>query len=159
MWLPSHISSDISLYKRTSTVVHVLGGWITSDCQLWTNSVQRKKSESIIWFCEECDWTLCQVHHFKPTVSLPPGLKWYFRDSGCFPHIHPPISAVTLQQQQMSWRWFKFNCSKCLEEGFTKACFCVHMVNKNMNNSMHQRVVCSQGQSGRLGWLWNWQGW
>lgn len=144
----------------TSTLVHVL----RRSSPLIANygqTGQRKKSESIIWFCERRDWALCQGHPFKPAVSLPPrGLKWCFRDSDCFPHIRPSITADTPRQRTTGWRWFKFNCRKVLGGGIHKYRFSFkHMVNKNKNKSIHQRAACSQGQSGRLGWWLNWQGW
>lgn len=91
----------------------------------------------------------------NPPCLSPRGLKWCFRDSDCFPHIRPSITADTPRQRTIGWRWFKFNCRKFLEEGFSFK----YMVNKNKNKSIHQRAACSQGQSGRLGWWLNWQGW
>lgn len=72
-----------------STLVHVL----RRSSPLIANygqTGQRKKSESIIWFCERCDWALCQGHPFKPAVSLPPGSKMMLQRQRLFP-THPSI--------------------------------------------------------------------
>lgn len=97
-----------------------------------------------------------------PTSPLPSlqGPKWYVSDSvwtAASHSIHPSLQ-THCERDTLSWRWFKFNC-RCLEGGLTKvrwtpqhAFSLRHVINKHMNNSLHQRVFCSQGHSVWLDW-------